>query len=115
MEVGTEKEPYNSKLTITMHGQKTDPAVPIFGKKSIGVSYGTLDIHGKRKMAWTDLDTTVLPAANQLTLVEEVDWSVGDQIMITSTDYDQNQTEFGKITQITNNNGKSTIELDTSF
>ena len=59
MEVGTEKEPYNSKLTITMHGEKTDPAVPIFGKKSIGVSYGTLDIHGKRKLSWTDLDDTV--------------------------------------------------------
>ena len=46
MEVGTEKHPYKSKLTITMHGAIRDPAVPIFGKKSIGVSYGVLDIHG---------------------------------------------------------------------
>ena len=42
-----------------MYGEKYDPAMPIFGKKSIGVHYGVLDIHGKPKKSWTDLDTTV--------------------------------------------------------
>ena len=85
MEIGTEKHPYTSKLTITMYGEKYDPPMPIFGKKSIGVHYGVLDIHGAPKMSWTDLDSTVLPGDTQLTLVEEVDWVVGDYIMITST------------------------------
>ena len=62
--------------------------MPIFGKKSIGVSFGTLDIHGVEKKSWTDLDSTVEPGDTQLTLVEEVDWEIGDYIMITSTDYD---------------------------
>jgi len=70
-----------------MHGEKYDPAMPIFGKKSIGVSFGTLDIHGIHKTSWTELDTTVLPGETQLTLVEEVDWEIGDYIMITSTGY----------------------------
>ena len=87
MEIGTEKFPYVSKLTITMYGEKYDPAMPIFGKKSIGVSFGTLDIHGAPKLSWTDLDSTVEPAASELTVVEEVDWVAGDHIMITSTDY----------------------------
>jgi len=88
MEIGTERHPYQSKLTITMYGEKYDPAMPIFGKKSIGVSFGTLDIHGVEKKSWTDLDSTVEPGDTQLTLVEEVDWEIGDYIMITSTDYD---------------------------
>ena len=46
MEIGTERHPYQSKLTITMYGEKYDPPMPVFGKKSIGVSFGTLDIHG---------------------------------------------------------------------
>ena len=59
MEVGTERHPYKSKLTMTMHGEKYDPAMPIFGKKAIGVMFGVLDIHGIQKKSWTDLDTTV--------------------------------------------------------
>jgi hypothetical protein len=115
MEVGTEKHPYKSKLTITMHGERSDPAQPIFGKKSIGVSYGVLDMHGVQKKSWTELDATVTAGLNELTVVEEVDWEVGDYLMITSTDYDQDHAEFGTITGITTDNGKSTITLDTPF
>ena len=44
-----------------------------------------------------------------------VDWSIGDKIMITSTDYDQDQAEFGIITGISDDGSKSTITLDTPF
>jgi hypothetical protein len=87
IEIGTEAHPFQSKLTITMYGEKYDPAMPIFGKKSIGVMRGQLDIHGKPKKSWTDLDTTIFAGDNQLTVVEEVDWEIGDYLMITSTDY----------------------------
>mmetsp|Transcript_13355 Transcript_13355/g.16923 ORF Transcript_13355/g.16923 Transcript_13355/m.16923 type:complete len:96 (+) Transcript_13355:2674-2961(+) len=87
LEVGTEKHPYTSKLTITMHGLKDDPAMPIYGKKSIGCRFCTLDMHGVHKKSWTDLDVTVEPGATKLTLVEVVDWVVGDTIMVTSTNY----------------------------
>jgi hypothetical protein len=42
-----------------MHGKKYDSPMPIFGKKSLGVMRGTLDIHGVHKTSWTDLDATV--------------------------------------------------------
>ena len=115
LEIGTERHPYQNKLTITMHGKKYDPAMPIFGKKSIGVSYGVLDIHGKPKMSWTDLDTTVQPGDNELTVVEVVDWEIGDELMITSTDYDMNHAEFMRITDITSDGKKSTVTLDRAF
>ena len=59
LEIGTERHPYLSKLTITMYGKKYDPPMPIFGKKSIGIHFGVIDIHGKPKKSWTELDTTV--------------------------------------------------------
>jgi hypothetical protein len=46
LEAGTEAEPYQSKLTITMHGSRFDPYIPKFGNKCIGVRFSTLDIHG---------------------------------------------------------------------
>jgi hypothetical protein len=59
MEVGTEAEPYQSKLTITMHGARYDPYIPKFGNKCIGVFNSTLDIHGvKRTPTWTSLAST---------------------------------------------------------
>ena len=115
MEIGTEKHPYMSKLTITMRGEKYDPPMPIFGKKSIGVRYGVLDIHGRPKKSWTELDDTVMPGENQLTVVEEVDWEIGDLIMVTATSYQFSETEFGNITAIEHSNGKSTITLNIDF
>lgn len=62
MQVGTEKEPYSSKITITMHGNVSSPYIPIYGNKVIGCRYCTLDMHGvKRTPTWTTLDSTVEP------------------------------------------------------
>ena len=59
MEVGTEKYPYTSRLTITMHGQLSDPYIPIYGNKCIGLRFATLDMHGPvRKPTWTVLYQT---------------------------------------------------------
>jgi len=60
VEAGTEENPYTSKLTITMHGEKYDPYVPIYGNKCIGVRFATIDIHGvPRDITWTSLESTV--------------------------------------------------------
>jgi hypothetical protein len=57
MEVGTEANPYTSKLTITMHGDVSSPALPTYGNKVIAVRKGILSMVGKeRKVVWTLLD-----------------------------------------------------------
>ena len=98
-----------------MYGEKYDPAMPVFGKKAIGVSKGVLDIHGRHKQSWTDLQATVQPGESELTLVEEVEWEIGDYIMITSTDYDIHHAEFCTIIDISSDGDKSTITLDKAF
>ena len=46
LEIGTEEFPYDSRLTITMHGDEFTPALPIYGNKVIAVRYGRLEMHG---------------------------------------------------------------------
>lgn len=75
MEVGTEKEPYTSKLQITMKSIVSDPYIPLYGNKVIGVRFGTLEMHGvKRDVTWTRLAKTAQAGDDQITLVEPVDW-----------------------------------------
>lgn len=69
MEVGTEDEPYLSKLTITMHGTERDPYLPTYGNKVIAVRYGQLEMHGKpRSVTWTDLKMTADAGDDTITL-----------------------------------------------
>jgi hypothetical protein len=100
-EVGTEEFPYTSKLIITMHGTKTTPEMPIYGNKVIGVMNGALEMHGiPRNPTWTELYTTVNPGDTSITLNTEVDWSVGEEIVIAPTSYDCFEAEKVTITSV---------------
>ena len=118
MEIGTEEFRYTSKLTITMHSLKYSPRIPIFGNKCIGVHYGTLEMHGiERPVTWTDLKTTVEAGATSITLNDvtggkPLDWKVGEEIVIASTDYSGRNAEQRKITSITNTSTNPEITFD---
>jgi hypothetical protein len=79
LEVGTEDEPYRSRLIITMHGSKESPEIPTYGNKCIAVRAGTLYLHGvPRTPTWTELNNTVTTGATEIILVEAVDWKIGE-------------------------------------
>jgi hypothetical protein len=117
MEVGTEEFPYDSKLTITMHSQMTDPYLPIYGNKVIGCRYCTLDLHGiKREPSWSELDSTVLPGGNKITMIRDVDWKKGETIAVASTDYSGRHAEKRIIVDVDNTNpSKPVITVDKPF
>ena len=86
-EASTEENRYTSKLTITMHGNKYTPNMPIFGNKVIGVHFGQLTMHGNlRSHTWTELRTTANAGATQIELMDvggtTLDWKVGEEIVI---------------------------------
>jgi len=83
LEVGTEEHPYTSKIQITMHSDRFSPYLPIYGNKVIGVRFGNLEMHGVvRNIVWTRLADTAEEGATSITLLEEVDWVVGEEIVI---------------------------------
>jgi len=105
MEVGTEEFPYTSKLTITMHGEKADTEIPIYGVKVTAVRNGILDMHGvPRYPTWTELELTAAPGDNTITLHTAVDWVAGEQIVIAPTSYENHEAEVMTIASIDNSN-----------
>lgn len=112
-EAGTEEFPYTSQLTITMHSQETDPSLPIYGNKVLAVRVGQLEMHGKpRETVWTELESTAPAGSSQITLREPVDWAVGEQIAIASTDVSGRNSEQRTITAISDETTQPLITLD---
>ena len=110
LQIGTEDNHYTNKITVTIHGTRSSPALPNYGNKFIAVRTGLLDIHGSPKRpSWTTLAQTASPGAGTITLSESVNWQVGDSIVIASTSYEYNETEVKTITQINGN----VINIDT--
>lgn len=118
MEVGTEEFPYDSYLTITMHGDEFTPALPIYGNKVIAVRNGLLDMHGPaRSHTWSELETTAPAGSTSITLVNvggtNMDWQVGEEIVIASTDFVGRHAEKRTIASISNVDSNPVITFDT--
>ena len=58
VEFGSASKPYTSKLNLNFWGDKDDPKLHLFGNKVLGVTSGSLDIHGVER----DIVTTKLKA-----------------------------------------------------
>ena len=88
MQIGTEDNPYSSKITIELFGTEKSPEIPTFGNKCVGVMNGKLDLHGEPKTpTWTELLHTANPGDLSIQLVEPVNWAVGDVIIIAPTSF----------------------------
>ncbi len=101
-EIGTAANPYYGDCLITLIGN--DPYEIIcssMGAKFIGaMSGGRIDLHGKPKTCWTQLDTTAHIGATEITLKEPVNWQLGDEIVIASSTINWFEAEKRVITSI---------------
>jgi len=103
-EAGTADFPYTSKLTITMHSDVASPYLPIYGNKVIGVRFGQIHMVGvERPITWTSLSATADVGATSITLMESVDWQVGEEIVIAPTGYEARNAEKRTIASISGN------------
>lgn len=102
----------NSSVDIVITGQQeANVFLPnnegSMGSKVIGV-FGGLDLHGiKRNVTWTRLSYTASAGQNTIMVVDPVDWKVGDEIIITTTDTNMQHTERHRISYI--NSTRTTI------
>ena len=59
VQIGTRSQPFKSKLTITMYGNKQSTQLPEFGNKVWAFHNGILDMNGiPKKITWTLLNVT---------------------------------------------------------
>jgi hypothetical protein len=94
---GTAESPVLGSVEIELVGVRT-PNVSTYdtGMKSIGVRPGgLLRIHGKPiARSWTQLASTAAAGATSVTVTEAVsDWSVGSSIVISTTDFEDPDTD----------------------
>jgi hypothetical protein len=59
LQIGTESAPYTGNLVITLHGEKDDERMPMYGNKVLAIREGTLDMHGAPRIhTWVNLTET---------------------------------------------------------
>ena len=107
LEIGMPDKPYEGKLTITMYGDRYSKMLGGFGNKGIFIQDGTIDIHGvPRHPTWTTLEDSVDPSVagqgNFVLLTEDVDWQVGEEIVIAPTGKVLKEDEVRIITLVEN-------------
>ena len=117
MEIGTVAQPYsaNGRCVITLTGNR-NPNGSAQNKAIMVQNGGSLELHGKKKLSWTNLASTANAGANQITLRRAVNWEVGDEIILTSTALAEKSTKSWehvdqvKITRISGDRRTLTLE-----
>ena len=114
LQAGTVTKPYQSELTFILEGNYYTKQLPAFGNKVLGCHLCTLDLHGSnRDVVWTELESTVSPGDLTLTLTQQVDWVVGDSIVVASSSFSHQQSEERVIKSI--DATKKIITVDSPF
>lgn len=84
-----------------MHGFYYGAQQPMFGNKGIGCMECKLSMYGqRRKPTWTMIASTIMPNDVSFTVIEDIDWKVGEVIVVASTSYDHNEAEERVITGV---------------
>src|SRR6187397_416041 len=124
LEVGTEARPFTHKATITLTDNVKNEQMMGMGDRGIMLSGGTLNLHGDRTNTWTKLAKTAEAGSNSIDVLNAAQWKVGDEIVLSSTDFNPRQAERRTIAAISGNNitldkkleymhfGKITFDVD---
>ena len=112
MEIGTEEEPFERSVVITLHGDRYQTLeVPPIGSKCLavankGVPYttfatgahqsgryvGQLEVHGQKRLrTWTFVNTTAFAGNNWLITSEPVDFKAGESVILTNSEIPSGQ------------------------
>jgi hypothetical protein len=116
LQIGTASQPYESQVTITLHGKRFgEIEVPEIGSKCLVVAstnlpkasqdtgihipaknIGQLEIHGKKRLrTWTFLSTSVKAGTTIIALSEAVDYQPGEKLVIAGTGLAGSQPNYG--------------------
>ena len=132
IDVGSEACAYEKKLTITLYGGPSDPDVTgdstlgfgqgqesmlSFGNKVLAIgNQGTLEVHGaKGTPSWTRLGASAKAGAQKVAVLAAPGWSVGDEIVIGTTDFAPEHSERRTITAVAEQNGLTEVSFGGSL
>ena len=102
LEAGTEQQPFAHHLTITLTGTDAGQSLMGMGSKVLGVM-GTLELHGDPRAGWTHLGASARAGTTTLQLADAPAWTVGDHLVVTSTEFVPTEAEEVVVTAVQGN------------
>nr|ACD54600.1 fibrocystin-like protein [Adineta vaga] len=104
---GSELSPFNENIDIILTDKSVIKSIITNQTRSIyapfTVDQSGLDLHGlSHDVIWTRLAITAHAGNNTISLSEPVDWKVGDEFVITTTDTNISHTERHRIASLIN-------------
>jgi hypothetical protein len=109
---GTEAFPHTHQLTFILYGGYYGKQQPMFGNKGIGCMNCQFSMYGTpRPVTWTNLSATISPGATSFTVNDNIDWKVGEQIVVASTSFFHYEAEQRTITAVSG----TTVTVDSPF
>jgi hypothetical protein len=101
-----------SKLTFIMYGNYYGKQQPMFGNKGIGCLNCKFSMYGRpRTPTWTTIASTITPGDTSFITSVDVDWQVGETIVVASTSFFHYEAEQKTIVSVANR----TITVDSPF
>lgn len=74
-----------------MYGGYYGKQQPMFGNKGIGCMECKFSMYGQPRIkTWTLLANTISINSTTFDVIDNVDWKVGEEIVVASTDFDHN-------------------------
>lgn len=107
LQIGTASQPYlrRAAITLTGTGIAENAGTPGFGSKALAMMGGVLELHGApRARNWTRLDGgDVAAGVRTIRVAEATGWKAGDEIVIATSNLDQNAYSRAFIESISGN------------
>ena len=102
LRIGSEDDLFQHQATITLNDIDTAANQMEMGTRGIMVMGGSLELHGTSpSVIWTKINEHAPAGSTSLSLIENVDWNVDDEIVIAPTDYYEAGAANESITQKT--------------
>lgn len=116
LDIGQDLAPYEKQADISLTGTPADPQIGMMGSKFIGaMGNALLNLHGAEKISWSRLGANASAGANSITMMEAVDWEVGDEILIVSSRKNWNEAEKRTITAVSAGGTVLTLNLALNY
>ena len=103
LHIGSESAPHTSNATITLTDNVPGENIMGMGDRGILLAGGSLILQGEQQNAWTKLAQTAEAGSDRIEVLNASGWSVGDEIVLASTDFNPRQAETRRIASINNN------------
>jgi len=101
LRIGTEAAPHPRRARIVLTGPHDREALAGMGNRLIAVvPGGLLELAGEPRLSWTHLDGSAWSGSTVIQVASDVDWQVGDRLVVAASGFNPLEAEDRRITGV---------------